>query len=563
MINQQTVDLMINTAVVPTPPPDVVLVQGGAEDRLAPAERTGEVWSLGNTVIIGEPASDDHGAAGLRVGLRSAGEVSRVVLRWRRAIPATMTISGDAWERSYGELGWEQLRSERVLPWYWTGWDEIGRAGATGAAIGAGVDVRPSAFCFWTVDREGISLWLDVRNGGSPLVPEEREIELATVRWVESQDRGPQRIRRDLVDAMAGRLGADPLPHRPLVGANNWYYAYGVGFDRDAVLGDARTVVELCDGHPVRPYSVIDDGWNAGGPGSGGPWEGGIPGTFDDMTGLAAEISAVGARPGLWFRPLRSREQTDRGLAIPRPDRDQEVTLDPTRPEVLERVAGDLRRFRGWGYELIKHDFSSYDIFGRFGPAMGAELTDPGWSFADRSRTNAEVIKNFYDVIREAAGTGLVLGCNTIGHLAAGVVDAQRTGDDTSGRDWERTRRMGVNTLAHRLVQHRRFFITDADCVPCTPQVPWRLHRQFLDLVARSGTALFVSVDPRSRTERTDADLAGALRIALDGGAGGDAVDGVAAVDAPYSSTPTDWRFGDTRQHYDWSDAAGASPFLG
>ena len=35
-----------------------------------------------------------------------------------------------------------------------------------------------------------------------------------------------------------------------------------------------------------------------------------------------------------------------------------------------------------------------------------------------------------------------------------------------------------------------------ADCVPVTGDAPWRLTRQWLDLVARSGTVLFVSVDP-------------------------------------------------------------------
>ena len=59
---------------------------------------------------------------------------------------------------------------------------------------------------------------------------------------------------------------------------------------------------------------------------------------------------------------------------------------------------------------------------------------------------------------------------------------------------------MGVNTLAFRLPQHNRFFTVDADCVPCTPQTPWELNQRFLDLVARSGTALFLSIDPRPAT---------------------------------------------------------------
>jgi hypothetical protein len=64
---------------------------------------------------------------------------------------------------------------------------------------------------------------------------------------------------------------------------------------------------------------------------------------------------------------------------------------------------------------------------------MGAEPTVSGWSLHDRSRTNAEVILDLYKRIRETGGQKtLILGCNTIGHLAQGRFDIQRTGDDTS-----------------------------------------------------------------------------------------------------------------------------------
>src|ERR1700682_6272425 len=126
---------------------------------------------------------------------------------------------------------------------------------------------------------------------------------------------------------------------------------------------------------------------------------------------------------------------------------------------------------------------------------MGSGLTDGGWHFHDQSLTTAEVVRNLYRAIREAAGDATLVGCNTIGHLAAGLVEAQRIGDDTSGREWARTRTMGVNALAFRLPQHNTFFAA-ADCVPLTSDIPWTLTRQWLELVARSGTALFVSIDP-------------------------------------------------------------------
>ena len=127
---------------------------------------------------------------------------------------------------------------------------------------------------------------------------------------------------------------------------------------------------------------------------------------------------------------------------------------------------------------------------------MGNEFTGDGWAFANRSRTTAEIIVDHYRSIREAAGDdAVVIGCNTIGHLSASIFEASRIGDDTSGRQWDRVRKMGVNTLAFRMPQHGAFYAVDADCVgqTTTGAIPWELNRQWLDLVARSGTPLFVS----------------------------------------------------------------------
>ena len=108
--------------------------------------------------------------------------------------------------------------------------------------------------------------------------------------------------------------------------------------------------------------------------------------------------------------------------------------------------------------------------------------------------------------MRDAAGKTPLLGCNTIGHLATGLFEVQRTGDDTSGRDWGRTRKMGVNTLAFRSPQQGAFFDVDADCVGLTNSIPWELNRQWLELLARSGMPLFVSAAPDAvKPEQRDA----------------------------------------------------------
>ena len=79
---------------------------------------------------------------------------------------------------------------------------------------------------------------------------------------------------------------------------------------------------------------------------------------------------------------------------------------------------------------MLKHDFTTFDCFGRWGFQMRDGVTADGWSFADTARTSAEIIRDLYAAIRAAAGEALIIGCNTMGHLSAGLHEVQRTGDD-------------------------------------------------------------------------------------------------------------------------------------
>src|SRR4029079_5900541 len=201
-----------------------------------------------------------------------------------------------------------------------------------------------------------------------------------------------------------------------------------------------------------------------------------------------------------WIRPLQAPADAPDGWRLAR-DR---AFLDPTVPDARQKVVDDVARLRQWGFELIKHDYTTYDILGRWGFQMGAALTRDGWTFASGpTRTTAEVIDDLYRVIREAAGESLIIGCNTVSHLSAGQFEICRVGDDTSGTEWSRTRKMGVNTLAFRGAQHGAFYVADPDCVGVTNAARWSYNRQWLDLLARSGTMLFVSLAPDApRAER-------------------------------------------------------------
>jgi len=300
---------------------------------------------------------------------------------------------------------------------------------------------------------------------------------------------------------------------------------------------------------------VIDDGWQTH-PRAGGPWDRANE-RFGEMSTLAGVMRAHGVRAGIWFRPLLTRAPVPSTWLLPRPrpsDAGDRV-LDPSVPEVLDLVAADMRRLTQWGFELVKHDFTTHDLLGAWSNEMGTRITQGNWSFADRSRTTAEIVRAFYETIRDAAGTALVLGCNVIGHLSAGLFALQRTGDDTSGSVWERTRVMGVNTLAFRIAQHGTFFAADADCAAVTKAVPWHLAEQWLRLLAQSGTPLFVSASPAAVGPAQEAAIRAAFALA--------AVPRPVAepLDWLQTTCPAQWSTADGIAGFTWYDADGVETF--
>ena len=471
--------------------------------------------------------------------------LERIHLRWRARVPERWRILNDQWERSYGDLEWRGMIGERILPWYFQAFDGQ-------ATHGYGVATGASCFAFWQVDPEGISLWLDVRNGGGAVSLGQRKLDAAVIH---AQRGAPGESAFESARSFCRVLCAKPrLAAQPSYGSNNWYYAYGRNCSAQVMLRDSSLTADLAPDGKNRPFVVIDDGWQL--TNAAGPWERGNS-RFPDMAGLAAQMKQRGVRPGIWMRPLYTTAAIPPSARLERRDDLPNATIDPTVPDMLDLVRQDIRRAVSWGFELVKHDYTSFDLLGRWGFAMGAELTSAGWHFADRTKTTAEVTLALYRAIREAAGDALLIGCNTFGHLGAGLFELQRTGDDTSGREFNRTRRMGVNTLAFRAPQHGAFFALDADCAPITPDVPWEFSARWLDLAARSGTALFVSPDPKALTPDTRAAIKQAFAAAADPQPLAEPLDWME------TTTPGRWRIQGKTVNYDWYGAEGATPFPG
>ena len=429
-----------------------------------------------------------------QVTVASGAPVYGVQLAYETAFEPGVRIFGDAWERGYGGLEWRGVSPERLMPWYMHA-DENGRQSFIG------VMTQPGAFVGFRAAAKSVTVDIDLRSGGGPVDLSRRALNACTLVAAFNEEGSPFAFQR----AMLKRLCPAPrLAAEPVYGGNNWYYAYGMSSRMD-ILADCGFMSEMAGGSANRPYMVIDVGWQKHAAIAmrsdpmtvcdyGGPWVGNE--FYGDEETLAELMKEEGVKPGIWIRPLLEYEKPREGWSLFR-DGDN-WALDPSNPEVLGYIGDTVRRLNAAGYSLIKPDFTTFDIFGYWGFQVRGRRMEPGRPMADNTRTNAEIIRDMYRTMAEASGDNLIIGCNTVGHIAAGLFQINRTGDDTSGRNWERTRYMGLNTLAMRMPQHRIFYDCDADCAPVTGDVDWALAGKWLDVLSRSGTPLFVSADPET-----------------------------------------------------------------
>ncbi len=511
------------------------------------------VWTedgLENTAANVGLQPGENGSRQIVVEAAAQAALTYVALRWNTVLPEGTRILGDHWERGYGDLEWRGFAAERPLPF-----SALLHDARTGETRGIGVETAGASFASWRVDELGVTLVLDVRCGGKGVLLGGRALTAAAIHELASEPgETPFAFARRFCRALCP---APRLPAQPVYGGNDWYFRYGAN-TADTVRRESALIRALSPSLENAPTYVIDAGW-APAVCDGGPYETTKAG-FPDMAGLAEWMRGSGVRPGIWARPLLTTGTVPDRWRLPKEHPNAARSgayLDPSVPDVLAQVRADIGRLREWGYGLIKHDFTTYDVTGRWGFEMGPEVTPGGWSFADRTRTTAEILRALYAVIREAAGDAQIIGCNTVGHLGAGLFEIQRTGDDTSGRHWERTRKMGINTLAFRMPQQGTFFGADADCVGLTRDIPWDQNRQWLDVVARSGTPLFVSADPDAVGPEQQAALMEAFAHAAQ------VLPPAEPLDWMETTCPRRWRFGDEtqtyEQTYDWNVFPGAA----
>lgn len=431
-------------------------------------------------------------------------KIKRIRLRFRGDMGGICSVFGDGVERCWdNELCWWAMTPERIIPWNFAATD-----GLTTHCYGAKTGCN--SFVFWQCDRSGITLWLDVRNGVGGISPKEPLLCAEIICREGKEGEAPFFAYRDFCGKMCEKPN---LPDTPVFGFNNWYWSYGVT-DEATFLGEADDLGAICQGLPHRPFLVMDDGWqiNHTGPNprgaifNGGPWDKSNE-RFPDMVKMAASVKEKGCRPGLWFRPLQTMSHVPFEASYLSPYEKKGFILDPSHPFSLEKISEDVSRIVSWGYELIKHDFTTLDLFGlHYREQMPQH-------FYDTTLTNAQIVKNLFRTIQDAARSALVIGCNTINHLAAGIHQIQRISGDTSGNNFEVTRRDGIHSMM-RLPQNNRFFMIDPDCAAFTEKVSHEMNLDFMEAMAISGTTVFASVTPGILKEKDRARMADIFKLA-------------------------------------------------
>ena len=485
-----------------------------------------------------------------RVLVTAANPISTVRMEWKKTWPDGARFLNDAWERSAGDICWRPIPACKAefSPWYLLVTDGE-------RTDGYGVMVQPNALCCWKIDSECLALEIDVTAGGRPVRLNGRTLEACTIVTRRGQEgESAFSAGRALCRMMCP---VSRLPKSPVYGYNDWYCAYGKNTATN-FLADAAFVCSLAEGLENRPYVVMDDGWQPNSPpvvraysdngpgGSGyGPWDRSGETFGMEMEAFARKVAALGAKPGLWYRPYRYWPGASEELKA----NNDSFCFDPTKPAVKKMIFDDVSRFRQWGFKLVKIDYLTKDLCGLYGSEMGDRVFHSDMKWQDDTRTSAEVMLDLHRTMRAAAGDDIVVvGCNALNHLVAGIFDMQRTGCDTGGWKWEQTRQNGVNTLAMRAIQDRVFFAVDADCAGLAREgaIRWAKNRQWIDLLGRSGTPFFISWKRDLATPEVVAAIKSAFGVAAESCEVAEPLDWIS------NPFPCVWRMEDGVRVYDW-----------
>ena len=90
--------------------------------------------------------------------------------------------------------------------------------------------------------------------------------------------------------------------------------------------------------------------------------------------------------------------------------------------------------------------------------------------------------------------------------------------------------------------------MSDPDCVGLTKDVAWRLNKQWMELIANSGTALFISAQPEALGAEQRATIKQCFQIAATNTITGEPLDWMTNI------TPSKWKLRGAYREFDWKE---------
>jgi len=267
------------------------------------------------------------------------------------------------------------------------------------------------------------------------------------------------------------------LPEIPITGWCSWYNLYAA-IDQEIILEHLESSATSRDQNNIQlSVFLIDDGFTP----EMGDWLDIKPQFPLGMKYLMDQIKASGFIPGLWIAPFavgnRSRLYQDHPDWVIKDRKtgnplvqmqfygefrwhkrsEEYYILDCSHPDALLYLKEVFTSWHNdWGCDYFKTDFMFFGS--EYGPERAVYYT-PGL-------TRIEIWRKTAEVIREAIGDALWVGCGCPLWASVGLIEAVRIGRDM-GVSWrgERAASDLLQDLANRNFGNQILWQTDPDCI--------------------------------------------------------------------------------------------------
>src|SRR6185503_16397104 len=282
-----------------------------------------------------------------------------------------------------------------------------------------------------------------------------------------------------------------PLPPS---GWCSWYFFYQE-INEDEIKLTARWISENLKDFGVN-YVQIDDGWQGTGHGLGEnrDWSTINKRFPSGMDGLAAYITSLGLKPGIWLAPHgQSNEalvKNHSAVFLLKPDGTTAANtwegtflVDPSTPESQKYLKDLFAKLSSWGYEYFKIDGQ---------PIVVREYRNKKSFMRKPADDTDELYRETLRSIRAGIGPNrYLLGCWVVPREGVGLMNGSRIGADVLP-NWDGFKFALRATMEYYFL-HNIAWYTDPDVLVVRAPLPLEQARAWATLQGLTGQSLLTS----------------------------------------------------------------------